>query len=232
MRSNRVRGGPRPGFPGAQPEGVDGGSDHRVAPAVSVCHAPRSHGRAHPNLASWPSREQLGCHSARLYQGWFVVQGECRGPRRAVSLGFDNSGNRAPGRPRTAGEIEALVVGMAEENRDWGYRRIQGAWSNLGHNLARSTIAAILLWHGMEPAPERSRKTTWKEFLRRHWELIVAADFFTVEVWTPRGLQRSSCCSSSSYRPARGSRTQWGSPSNVLSLGRCRAAEGLSQSRS
>jgi len=26
--------------------------------------------------------------------------------------------------------------------------------------------------------------------LSRHWELIVAADFFTVEVWTRRGLQR------------------------------------------
>jgi putative transposase len=25
---------------------------------------------------------------------------------------------------------------------------------------------------------------------RRHWELIVAADFFTVEVWTRKGLQR------------------------------------------
>lgn len=42
----------------------------------------------------------------------------------------------------------------------------------------------------MEPAPERSRKTTWKEFLSRQWELIVAADFFTVQVWTRRGLQR------------------------------------------
>src|ERR1700730_15269767 len=44
--------------------------------------------------------------------------------------------------------------------------------------------------YGIEPAPERSRKTTWKEFLSQHWELIVAADFFTVEVWTRRGLQR------------------------------------------
>ena len=26
--------------------------------------------------------------------------------------------------------------------------------------------------------------------LTQHWELIVAADFFTVEVWTGRGLQR------------------------------------------
>lgn len=79
---------------------------------------------------------------------------------------------------------------MAEENRAWGYRRIQGAISNLGHKLARSTIADILRRHAIEPAPERSRKTTWKEFLRRHWELIVAADFFTVEVWTARGLKR------------------------------------------
>jgi hypothetical protein len=27
-------------------------------------------------------------------------------------------------------------------------------------------------------------------FLARHWDMIVAADFFTVEVWTRRGLQR------------------------------------------
>jgi putative transposase len=94
------------------------------------------------------------------------------------------------GCPRTAVDLEALVVRFAEENRDWGYRRIQGALSNLGREIARSTIAEILERHGIEPAPERCRKTTWKEFLSRHWELIVAADFFTVEVWTRRGLQR------------------------------------------
>src|SRR5438309_5077940 len=79
---------------------------------------------------------------------------------------------------------------MAQENRGWGYRRLQGAMSNLGHKLARSTIADILCRHGIEPAPERSRKTTWKEFLAQHWELIVAADFFTVEVRTATGLKR------------------------------------------
>jgi hypothetical protein len=79
---------------------------------------------------------------------------------------------------------------MAQDNRDWGYRRIMGAISNLGHNLARGTVANILKKHGIEPAPDRIRKTTWKEFLTRHWELIVAADFFTVEVWTRGGLQR------------------------------------------
>jgi len=110
--------------------------------------------------------------------------------RKLIAQKYDGSSKRSPGRPRTAGEVEALVVRMAEENRDWGYRRIQGALSNLGYELARSTIADILKRHGLEAAPERSRRTTWKEFLTRHWELIVAADFFTVEVWTRRGLQR------------------------------------------
>ena len=89
-------------------------------------------------------------------------------------------------RPRSSN----LLFRWRNENRDWGYRRIQGALSNLGHKLARSTIADILERHGIEPAPERSRKTTWKEFLTQHWELIVAADFFTIEVWTAKGLQR------------------------------------------
>ena len=110
--------------------------------------------------------------------------------RKLIAQKYDGSGNRGPGRPRTDAELEALVVRMANENRDWGYRRIQGALSNLGHDIARSTIAEILQRRGIEPAPERKRKTTWKEFLSRHWELIVAADFFTVEVWTRRGLQR------------------------------------------
>jgi transposase InsO family protein len=35
-----------------------------------------------------------------------------------------------------------------------------------------------------------AEKPVGKEFLAQHWELIVAADFFTVEVWTARGLKR------------------------------------------
>lgn len=110
--------------------------------------------------------------------------------RKLIANKYDGSAQRGTGRPKTAVEIETLVVKMAEENRDWGYGRIQGALSNLGHQIARSTIADILKRKGLEPAPERSRKTTWKQFLSRHWELIVAADFFTVEVWTRKGLQR------------------------------------------
>ena len=53
--------------------------------------------------------------------------------RQLIAHKYDRSGQRGAGRPRTIGEIEALVTPMAEENRDWGYRRIQGALSNLGH---------------------------------------------------------------------------------------------------
>ena len=61
--------------------------------------------------------------------------------RKLIAKKYDGSANRGPGRPRTAAEIAALVTRMAEENRSWGYRRIQVALSNLGHLLAFKTIA-------------------------------------------------------------------------------------------
>ena len=59
---------------------------------------------------------------------------------------------------------------MASENRTWGYKRIQGALANLGHNVCKATIRRVLKSHGIEPAPERSRKTTWNEFIQNHWD--------------------------------------------------------------
>src|SRR5687767_14109003 len=99
--------------------------------------------------------------------------------RRLIARKYDGTAVCGPGRPRTASELESLVTQTATGNRDWGYTRISGALSNLGHKLARGTVANILKRNGMEPAPEPSRKTTWKEFLTQHWDLIVAADFFT-----------------------------------------------------
>jgi len=75
--------------------------------------------------------------------------------RRLIARKYDGSKQRGPGRPRVLEEVDRLVVRMATENRDWGYRRIQGALTNLGHEVARGTIAKILKEHGLEPAPER-----------------------------------------------------------------------------
>jgi len=79
-------------------------------------------------------------------------------------------------------EITDLVVRMAKENPRWGYTRIRGALANLGHTVARGTIANILKDHGIEPAPERGNKTRWSTFLKAHWETFAAIDFLTVEV--------------------------------------------------
>jgi transposase InsO family protein len=111
--------------------------------------------------------------------------------RKLIAKKYDSSGvRRKVGRPPTAEELRDLVVKMAEENRGWGYTRIRGALANLGHDIGRGTIADILKQAGLEPAPERERKTTWAEFLKMHWEVLGATDFFTVEVWTLRGLVR------------------------------------------
>jgi putative transposase len=93
-----------------------------------------------------------------------------------------------PGRPRVAQEITDLVLRMARENTSWGYDRIQGALTNIGYVVAPNTVKNILKRHGIEPAPERKKRTSWKTFLKAHWDVMAATDFFTVEVWTARGL--------------------------------------------
>jgi transposase InsO family protein len=79
---------------------------------------------------------------------------------------------------------------MARENPTWGYTRIRGALRNIGLDVGRSTIARILKSNGLDPAPERVRIPSWKTFLEAHRGAVAAADLFTVEVLTMRGLIR------------------------------------------
>jgi len=110
--------------------------------------------------------------------------------RTLIARQYDGSTRRGRGRPPVMSEIRALIVRMATENRGWGYTRIQGALANLNHEVSRGTIATVLREHGLEPAPDRLKKTTWAEFLKAQWEVLAPADFFTVDVWTSRGLTR------------------------------------------
>ncbi len=84
-------------------------------------------------------------------------------------------------------EIERLVVRFATENPSWGYRRIEGALANLGHGVARTTGAIILKRNGIDPAPERRSRMSWRTFLGAHWATIAAIDFTIVEVWGRHG---------------------------------------------
>jgi hypothetical protein len=109
--------------------------------------------------------------------------------RRLIAQKFDGSKRRSyPGRPRIDAAIEALIVRMARENTGWGYDRIVGALANLGYHVSDQTVGNILRRHDIAPAPKRSQTTTWKEFIRRHMDVLAGTDFFTVEVLTWRGL--------------------------------------------
>ncbi|MGE5783203.1 MAG: helix-turn-helix domain-containing protein [Myxococcales bacterium] len=102
--------------------------------------------------------------------------------RKLAAAKYDSSTQRKKqGRPRKADEIRELVIRLARENLGWGYTKIRDALRGLKIEISRSTIANILAEAGVEPAPERIHKRTWKQFLRSHWETLYACDFFAVE---------------------------------------------------
>ena len=110
--------------------------------------------------------------------------------KRLSAAKFDGgTQRRLCGRPRVAEEVEQLVIQMATDNPTWGYRRIQGALANLGYPIDKLTVRNILRRHHLEPAPQRRKAgMSWSQFLKMHWEVLAATDFFTVEVATWHGL--------------------------------------------
>ena len=108
--------------------------------------------------------------------------------RELVAQKWNYVHRRGPGRPRTKDEIATLILRMAEDNPGWGYTRILGALSNVGFKVGRGTVANILQENGIDPAPLRGKRTQWSTFLKAHWKILVASDFFSVEVWRLSGL--------------------------------------------
>ncbi len=109
--------------------------------------------------------------------------------RKLVAKKFDGSKKRRKtGRPKVSEEVERIVLRMVEENPTWGYDRIVGALSNLGHVLSDETVGNILRRNGVPPAPRRKPKIPWSSFIETHQDVITACDFFTVEVFTATGL--------------------------------------------
>jgi putative transposase len=81
----------------------------------------------------------------------------------------------------TRRDINALVLRLARENTDWGYRRIYGELAGLGVKIAASTVREILKNAEIHPAPRRAG-ATWRQFLRSQAEAILACDFFTADL--------------------------------------------------
>jgi len=87
---------------------------------------------------------------------------------------------RGPGRPGIM--LHKLIVRMVQDSPSWGYTRIQGAMGNLSHQVGRGTIANVIKRNGIEPSPERSRRTPWPTFLEAHWKMSA-----------PRPRRRGAC---------------------------------------
>ena len=63
------------------------------------------------------------------------------------------------------------------------------ALANLGFHIDAGTVRNILRRYHLEPTPQRREAgMNWRQFLKLHWEVLVATDFFTVEVVTWHGL--------------------------------------------
>ena len=138
----------------------------------------------------WPSKERYWV--ARHWQEIatpVTPDTILRWHRELIAAKWDYSKRRKNvGRPPVSQEVVDLVLVMARENPSWGYNRIQGALANLGHEVSDAAVGTILRNHGIDPAPDRRRQTTWKSFLKAHWDVLAAIDFTTMEVWTKEGL--------------------------------------------
>jgi putative transposase len=110
--------------------------------------------------------------------------------RALVTRKYDGSSSAKMGRPQISDELRAAIIHIAKGNRDWGYIRIRGQLKYLGFKVSVATIANVLNKAGLEPQPDRRRKTTWMEFVKSHWQSLAACDFFTTEVYTIKGLTR------------------------------------------
>ena len=122
-------------------------------------------------LAGWVNRHQQAIIDYLIEENRIFKQ-QLNGRRLQLS---DNDRRRLAAKAKDSGDA-------------CGYDRLQGALANLGHTVSSSTVANILKRHGIEPAPERGKRTSRRTFLKAHWDVMAATDLFTIEGWTPNGL--------------------------------------------
>jgi putative transposase len=138
---------------------------------------------------SWTDRLCLTAASRLLprprWPSFFVTRTTLlRWHRRLVSKRWAYS--RRIGRPAIRRDIRALVLRLAQENRQWGYQRLVGELKGLGFRVSPTTVRAWLRNTGLGPAGRRGGMT-WRDFVRAHRRSLLAVDFLTLEtIWLQR----------------------------------------------
>ncbi|MDG1412433.1 MAG: integrase core domain-containing protein [Acidimicrobiales bacterium] len=127
-------------------------------------------------------RSLLGAIAAALPRprrhGWLVTPDTLlRWHRRRVAKHWTQPAQK-PGRPPTHAKLRRLILEMATDNPTWGYRRIHGELTRLGHHIGASTVWRILKDQGIDPTPNRTN-VTWTQFLRS--QAAIACDFASVD---------------------------------------------------
>jgi len=102
---------------------------------------------------------------------------------KLIAEKYDGTCNRAKvGRPPITLEIVNLVIKFKKENSRWGYQKITDQVEYLGYKISRTSVKNILIENGFNPEPDLTVRSTWHEFLKSHWDVMTACDFFTIEL--------------------------------------------------
>jgi hypothetical protein len=111
--------------------------------------------------------------------------------RKFVAAKYNGSSNRGKvGRPPITPEIVNLVIKFKKENPRWGYQKITDQIEYLGFEISKTSVKNILIENGYDPEPDLTVRSTWHEFLKSHWDVMTACDFFTIEFLVGRKLIR------------------------------------------
>lgn len=110
---------------------------------------------------------------------------------KLISEKYDGSSKRGKvGRPPITPEIVSLVIKFKKENPRWGYEKITNQIEYLGFEISKTSVKNILIENGYDPEPDLTVRSNWHEFLKSHWDVMTACDFFSIELLVGRKLIR------------------------------------------